>query len=47
MSDFWKEFKESDPTRKNAPDSFGWPGLTIMTLLVLYAILKAASLYSL
>ena len=46
MSDFWKEFVESDPTRKPAPEWYFWPGVVLMAICAVLAVCRLVSLYS-
>ena len=46
MSDFWKEFGESDPTRKPAPEWYFWPGVVLVAICAVFVVFKVASLYS-
>lgn len=41
MGDFWKEFRENDPTRKPAPKEYALPGvfMLVVCLIVVFCIL--------
>ena len=44
MGDFWKEFRESDPTRKPAPNEYALPGIIMIAVCLIVAIVKIISL---
>lgn len=44
MSDFWKEFRKSDPTRNPAPEWYALPGIVMIVICLVVAIIKILSL---
>ena len=44
MGDFWKEFRENDPTRKPAPKEYTLPGVVMIVVCLIVAIVKIISL---
>ena len=44
MERFWKEFAENDPTRKDAPDWYFWPGVALMAIAAICVVVKLLSL---
>ena len=44
MGDFWKEFRENDPTRKPAPKEYTLPGVVMLVVCLIVAIVKIISL---
>lgn len=44
MGDFWKEFRENDPTRKPAPKEYALPSIIMIVVCLIVAIVKIISL---
>jgi hypothetical protein len=44
MSEFWEEFRESDPTRKPPPDWYFWPGVAMIVIVVAVFVIAVVRL---